>query len=113
MVMLAFARMRLPWRYEVTPWFTHEQAIAHRLLLGLRANDLVLMDRGFWSYALFWQIAQQDAFFAIRLRRNTPLKTVEKPGLWRPSCSHGGRAGHRAAKGSSPGTACPARSSCG
>jgi Transposase DDE domain len=90
MLMLAFARTRLPWRYEVTPWSTHEQAIAHRLLVGLRANDLVLMDRGFWSYALFWQIAQQDAFFAIRLRRNTPLKTVEKLGhgdrvvAWRP-----------------------------
>lgn len=90
MVMLALAQTRTPWRYEVTPWSTHEQAIAHRLLVGLRANDLVLMDRGFWSYALFWQIAQQHAFFAIRLRSNIPLQTVKRLGsgdrlvTWRP-----------------------------
>lgn len=90
MVMLALAQTRTPWRYEITPWSTHEQAIAHRLLVGLRANDLVLMDRGFWSYALFWQIAQQHAFFAIRLRSNIPLKTVKRLGsgdrlvTWRP-----------------------------
>ena len=47
MVMLALAQTRTPWRYEITPWSTHEQAIPHRLLVGLRANDLVLMDRGF------------------------------------------------------------------
>lgn len=90
MVMMAFAKTRMPWRYEVTPWATTEQAIAHRLLKGLRVNDLVLMDRGFWNYALFWQIAHQDAFFAIRLRSNIPLKTVKKNGygdrqvVWRP-----------------------------
>jgi hypothetical protein len=90
MVMLALAKTRMPWRYEVTPWTTHEQAIAHRLLGGLRANDLVLMDRGFWSYALFWQIAQQGAFFGIRLRSNISMKTVKKLGagdrivVWRP-----------------------------
>jgi hypothetical protein len=98
MVMLALAKTRMPWRYEVTPWRTHEQAIAHRLLMGLRVNDLVLMDRGFWSYALFWQIAQRSAFFAIRLRSNIPLKTVKSLGYgdrlvaWRP-CKKSGRKG--------------------
>lgn len=90
-VTLALAKSRVPWRYEVTPWSTHEQAIAHRLLEGLRPNDLVLMDRGFWSFALFWQIAEQQAFFGIRLRSKIPLKTVKKLGpgdrlvVWRPS----------------------------
>jgi len=90
-VMLALAKSRVPWRYEVTPWKTHEQTIAHRLLEGLRPNDLILMDRGFWSFALFWQIAQQRAFFGIRLRSKIPLKTVKKLGpgdrlaVWRPS----------------------------
>lgn len=89
--MLALARSRVPWRYEVTPWSTHEQEIAHRLLDGLRPNDLVLMDRGFWSFALFYQIAQQQAFFGIRLRSKIPLKTVKRLGpgdrlvVWRPS----------------------------
>ncbi len=94
MVMLALAQSRLPLRYELTPWNEHEQAIAHRLVRDLRPNDLVLMDRGFWSYALFWQIAQQGAFFAIRLRSNMRFKTVRKLGkgdrlvTWRPAnCS--------------------------
>ena len=91
LVMLALAQARVPVRYELTPWSEHEQAVAHRLLKGLRCNDLVLMDRGFWSYGLFWQIAHQQAFFAIRLRCNTPMKTVRKLGkgdrvvTWRPT----------------------------
>ena len=91
MLMLALAQARLPWRYELVPSKEHEQSVAQRLLAGLRPNDLVLMDRGFWSYALFWQIAQQRAFFAIRLRRGIPLATVKKLGnsdrlvTWRPS----------------------------
>ena len=90
MVMLALAKTRIPWRYKVAKWATHEQELAYDLLGDLRANDLVLMDRGFWSYGLFWRIARQDAFFAIRLRRKTSLKTVKKLGpgdrlvVWRP-----------------------------
>lgn len=91
MLMLALAQARLPWRYELVPSKEHEQSAAQRLLARLRCNDLVLMDRGFWSYALFWQIAQQKSFFAIRLRRGIPLKTVKTLGkgdrlvTWRPS----------------------------
>jgi len=91
MLMLALAQARLPWRYELVPSKEHEQSVAQRLLAGLRPNDLVLMDRGFWSYALFWQVARQKAFFAIRLRRGIPLATVKKLGkgerlvTWRPS----------------------------
>ena len=89
-VMLALAQARLPWRYELSPSKEHEQAVAHRLLSSLRGGDLVLMDRGFWSYALFWQIVNQQASFAIRLRRKTPLKTLERLGpgerlvTWKP-----------------------------
>lgn len=91
MVMLALAQARLPWRYELVSSKEHEQSVAHRLLAGLRCNDLVLMDRGFWSFALFWQIAQQQAYFAIRLRRRIPLKTLKRLGkhdrlvTWQPS----------------------------
>ena len=91
LMMLALAQSRLPWRYELTPWEEHEQAVAGRLLTALRPNDLVLMDRGFGNYALFWQIARQEAFFAIRLRQNVPLKTVKTLGprdrlvTWRPA----------------------------
>ena len=91
MLMLALAQARLPWRYELVPSKEHEQSVAQRLLEGLRRNDLVLMDRGFWNYGLFWQIARQEAYFAIRLRRRIPLKTLKKLDkhdrlvTWKPS----------------------------
>jgi hypothetical protein len=66
MVLVEFPLARLPWRYELTPLQESEKTVAARLLQGLDADDLVLMDRGFWSYALFVTIAQQHAFFAIR-----------------------------------------------
>jgi hypothetical protein len=80
MVMLAFPRCRLPWRYELTPRSCHEQTSAARLVEHLQPRDLLLMDRGFWSYGLFWQIQRRQAFFAIRLRRGVPLKTLKKLG---------------------------------
>ena len=90
MLMLAFAQARLPWRYAVVPQSCHEQTAAKGLLAHLQANDLVLMDRGFWSYGLFWQIQQQGAYFAIRLRRGVCLRRVKRLGdkdelvEWRP-----------------------------
>jgi hypothetical protein len=78
MLMLAFAQARLPWRYTVVPQSCHEQTAAKGLLAHLEANDLVLMDRGFWSYGLFWQIQQQQAFFAIRLRRGVSFRRLKR-----------------------------------
>jgi len=39
-----------------------------------------LMDRGFWSYGLFWRIARQGAFFAIREFSQADLKRVQRLG---------------------------------
>jgi hypothetical protein len=80
MVMLALAQPRLPWRYEVVPQSCHEQTAAGRLLQHLAADDLVLMDRGYWSYGLFWQIQNRQAYFAIRLRAKVKLKHVKQLG---------------------------------
>lgn len=80
MLMLAFAQARLPWRYEVVPQSCHEQTAAKRLLQHLTADDLVLMDRGFWNYGLFWQLQQQGAYFGIRLRAKVPLRRVKRLG---------------------------------
>ena len=80
LVMLAFAQVRLAYRYQLVPQSCHEQTAAGRLLQGLQANDLVLMDRGFWSFGLFWQIQQQQAFFGIRLRRGVNFKKVRQLG---------------------------------
>jgi len=74
LVMLAFPMARMPWRYELGPRSCHEQTMATRLLTGLQPGDLVLMDRGFWSFGLFWMIQRQQAFFAIRLRRGVKMK---------------------------------------
>jgi hypothetical protein len=91
MVMLAFPQCRLPWRYELAPRSCHEQTIAARLLEHLQKRDLVLMDRGFWSFGLFWRIQRRRAFFGIRQRRRVRLKTLQKLGPddrlveWKPS----------------------------
>lgn len=90
MLMLAFAQARLPWRYAVVPQSCHEQTAAKGLLAHLEADDLVLMDRGFWSYGLFWQIQQRQAYFAIRLRRGVKFRRLKRLGdkdelvEWRP-----------------------------
>jgi hypothetical protein len=80
MVMLAFPLARIPYRYELTPLSCHELTSAEKLVGHLQAGDLLLMDRGFWCFSLFGQILQQQAHFAIRLRRRTPLKTVRRLG---------------------------------
>src|SRR5437588_224438 len=54
LVMLQLPSVRLPWRYELTPLAEGERTVAGRLLSELRPDDLVLMDRGFWSYGAFW-----------------------------------------------------------
>jgi hypothetical protein len=80
MVMMAFPLARMPWRYELAPRTCHEQTAAWRLFQHLQARDLVLMDRGFWNYHLFWQIQRQKAYFAIRLRKNVSLKKTRSLG---------------------------------
>jgi hypothetical protein len=80
MVMLAFPQCRLPWCYELTPRTCHEQTSAARLVEHLETQDMLLMDRGFWSYGLFWQIQQRGAFFGIRLRAGVLLKTSKSLG---------------------------------
>jgi Transposase DDE domain len=91
MVLLEFPLVRLPLRYELVPLAQGERTVAARLLNGLRHDDLVLMDRGFWSYGLFWQIQNQAAFFAVRLMAGVQLRTLENLGHkdrlveWTPS----------------------------
>jgi hypothetical protein len=91
LVMLQFPMARVPWRYELTPLAEGERTVAARLLAGLAVNDLVLMDQGFWSYGLFWQIQRQAAYFAIRLYPGVCFNTLRRLGpkdrlvRWTPS----------------------------
>ena len=90
LVMVNSPLTRLPWRYELTPLADHERAVATRLLDRLRRDDLVLMDKGFFSYGLFWHIHAQGAFFALRLKAGVNLQTLRSLGpadrlvRWRP-----------------------------
>jgi hypothetical protein len=91
MVMLQFPLARLPFRYELGTLAEGERAVASRLLEGLCRNDLVLMDQGFWSYGLFWQIDHQRSYFAIRKYPGVCFRTVKRLGPhdrlveWKPS----------------------------
>jgi len=80
LVMLQLPRVRLPWRYELVPLAQGEHTVAQRLLGELCPQDLVLMDRGFWSYGLFWQIQRQQSYFAIRRIKSVKLKTIRRLG---------------------------------
>lgn len=80
MVMLQFPQTRVPWRYELTPWTEAECVVASRLLGQLRRDDLLLMDRGFWSFGLFCQVQKQEAFFATRQKARVHLQTIRRLG---------------------------------
>ena len=90
LVMLQFPLARLPYCYAVSPLSTNEIPLATSLLDHVRRNDLILMDRGFFSYGMFWAIQQQKAFFAIRLKAGVRLQTIRSLGrddqlvLWKP-----------------------------
>lgn len=80
LLMLQFPLARIPYAYELCPYKMAEKAVAPRLLSRLQKNDLVLLDRGFWSYGLFWQIQRQDAFFGVRLFATAGLKHLKTLG---------------------------------
>jgi hypothetical protein len=80
LVMLTLPLARLPWRYELTPLADDERAVAARLLDRLRRDDLVLFDRGLFSYGLFWQVQAQGAFFATRVKAGVQFQEVRSLG---------------------------------
>jgi hypothetical protein len=80
MVMLQFPLVRVPYRYELAPRRVAEKTLASRLIEFLLPKDLLLLDRGFWSYGLFWQIQNRQAFFGIRLFKTAKLKTLRRLG---------------------------------
>jgi Transposase DDE domain len=77
LVMLQLPLVRLPWRYELGPITEGERTVATRLLGHLRPNDLILMDRGFFSFGLFCQILRAEAHFAVRAMAGVKFTTVQ------------------------------------
>jgi hypothetical protein len=80
MVMLQFPLVRLPYRYEISPLAVGEKELAGRLLQDLQCDDLVLLDRGFWSFELFWAVQNQGAYFGTRMVKGPRWKTIRKLG---------------------------------
>jgi hypothetical protein len=80
LAMLQFPLARIPYHYELAPSRVGEKTLASQLIEHLRPGDLVLLDRGFWSYELFWQIQRCGAFWGIRLFKTAKLKTVRRLG---------------------------------
>jgi hypothetical protein len=80
LLMLQLPLTRMPWRYTVGPIRQGERTLAAELLKHLSPGDLVLVDRGFWSYGLFHQIQDHGAHFAIRLPSHIRLHTLRRLG---------------------------------
>ena len=95
MVMLTLPGVRIPIAYEVAALSVSELELAARLMQSMRAKDLVLIDRGFISYGLFWQIQHRGAYFGTRLKKNIKYKKREQLGPkdwlvdWAPKDSAG------------------------
>ena len=90
LVMFQFPLARLPYCYALSPLSTNEIPLAMSLLDHVRQNDLILMDRGFFSYGMFWAIQKRNAFFAIRLKAGVRVETIRSLGRddqlvrWKP-----------------------------
>jgi hypothetical protein len=91
LLLLQLPLVRLPVRFELVPFSVGERTVAGTMLEALRRDDLVLIDRGFWSYGLFCQIGRRRAHFAIRKMNGVAFKTAESLGAqdrlvrWTPS----------------------------
>jgi hypothetical protein len=88
--MLQCPLVRMPLAYTLGPLSQGETTMALQLLPHVRANDLLLLDRGFFSYGLLARIHQRGAFFAIRLKKGVKLRRLRSLGYrdqlmcWRP-----------------------------
>jgi hypothetical protein len=93
MVMLQFPLTRIPWRYTLASRSEGEITLAGPLLDQLQRDDLVLMDRGYFCYGLFWRVHNRGAYFAIRLPANVKPKHVKRLGHkdWLASWTPGNR----------------------
>ena len=80
MVMMQFPLCRVPYRFTIGPKTKDEKGMAAELLHHLVAKDLLLIDRGFWSFGLFCAIESRNAYFAIRQVAQVKLKFVKRLG---------------------------------
>lgn len=80
LVMLTLPGTRIPIAYQLAPLADSELTLADRLLPQVRANDLLLMDRGFLSYGLFWGLQNRGASFGTRLKKGLNFRQQKQLG---------------------------------
>jgi hypothetical protein len=91
LVLLELPLARLPVRFDLVPYGVGERTAAEPLFDAVRRGDLLLIDRGFWSYGLFRRARDRGADFAIRLITGVSCRTVRGLGpgdrlaRWRPT----------------------------
>ena len=79
MVLLQSPLTRLPVAYRLDALPVGEVTLARQLTRQhVRAGDLVLLDAGYCSYGLMWEIQNRNAFFCMRLRRGLNLRTLQR-----------------------------------
>jgi hypothetical protein len=78
MVLLQSPLTRIPIAYQLQPVKMGEITMARQLSCHLRANDLLLLDSGYFSYGLMWDIQRRQAFFGIRVQRRMNLRTLRR-----------------------------------
>ena len=66
----------LPVFAQVTKWRVHETRIARTL--HFPAGSIVVVDRGYIDYELFWSWHTSGAFFVIRLKENAQHRVLEE-----------------------------------
>jgi len=59
------------------PFWTSERLMAQELIKDLHAGDLLLLDRGYPSYKLFFDMVQQGIDFVVRLPKNGMFKAAK------------------------------------
>jgi hypothetical protein len=78
MVLLQSALTRIPLAYQLQPVKIGEITMARQLSCHLRANDLLLLDSGYFSYGLMCDIQRRQAFFCLRIQRRINLRTLRR-----------------------------------
>ena len=105
MVLLQSPLTRLPLAYQLEPVKVGEVTMARRLASGLRPDDLVLLDSGYKSYGLLWDIQRRGAFFCLRLQGSMNLARF--PVVVRASTNAGASDAQRFPRSMAPPKVCP------
>jgi hypothetical protein len=78
MVLLQSPLTRLPLAYQLQPLHVGEVTMARQLTKYLHSDDLLLLDAGYCSYGLMWDIQNRNASFCMRLRCGLNLRTRKR-----------------------------------